>query len=150
MVCWIDFCFVHVPSCLRPSPEETKAASREVEDMPVHSFREVFWVMREEHFTKRVYTFTESASDMLMQLEGEFIECLNTTVKDGVAAPKSKKIDLLQRLAMCLHVFNHNTGRLLRDLKPGLPAWEVGVENVKKGLCFLEYCLAQKDIMFEV
>ena len=39
--------------------------------MPVHSFSEVFWAIREEHLTKRVYTFTESASDMLMQLEGE-------------------------------------------------------------------------------
>ncbi len=139
-----------VPSCLRPSPEETNAARQEMENMHAQSFSEIFWAMREEHLTKRTYTFTERASDMLTQLEGEFIERLNTAVKDGVAAPKSKKIDLLQRLAVCLHVFNHITGRLLRGLKPGLPSREVGVETVKKALCFLEYCLAQKDVMVEL
>ena len=75
-----------VPSCLRPSPEETNAATREIEDMPIHSFSKIFWAMREEHLTKRVYTFTECASEMLMQLEGEFIECLNTAVKDRLTA----------------------------------------------------------------
>ena len=67
-----------------------------MENMHAQSFSEIFWAMREEHLTKRTYTFTERASDMLAQLEGEFIERLNTAVKDGVAAPKSKKIDLLQ------------------------------------------------------
>ena len=60
-----------VPSCLRPSPEETKSASREVEVCPCTALVRFFWAIREEHLTKRVYTFTESASDMLMQLEGE-------------------------------------------------------------------------------
>ena len=66
-----------VPSCLRPSPEETNTARRETEaeDKPVHSFSEIFCAIREEHLTKHTYTFTESASDMLTQLEGEFIEC---------------------------------------------------------------------------
>ena len=96
-----------IPSCLRPCPEETSAARQEIGDMNVASFKDVFWAMREEHLSKRVYSFTESASKMLMALEGEFIESLNTAMEwldrnvwsgwteikksrlvDGVAGPK--------------------------------------------------------------
>ena len=82
-----------VPCCLRPSLEETNAARREMEaeDKPVHNFSEIFWAMREEHLTKRTYTFTESASDMLTQLEGEFIESLNAAVKDVWLHQNKKK-----------------------------------------------------------
>ena len=41
------------------------AARREIEAecKPVYSFSEFFWAMREEHLTKRTYTFTESVSE---------------------------------------------------------------------------------------
>lgn len=84
----IDRFLFCIPSCLRPSPEETSAARQEIAEIHVDSFKEIFWAMREEHLSKRVYSFTESALKMLMALEGEFIESLNTAVKDGVVGPK--------------------------------------------------------------
>ena len=43
--------------------------------------------------------------------------------------PKSKKVDLLQRLAVSLHVFNHIASKLLRGRKPGAPPKDVGIET---------------------
>ena len=54
-----------------------------------------------------------------MTLEGEFIQQLNESLTEGIVGPKSKKVDLLQRLAVSLHVFNHITSKLLRGRKPG-------------------------------
>ena len=47
-------------------------------------------------------------------LEGEFIQQLNESLTEGIVGPKSKKVDLLQRLAVSLHVFNHIASKLLR------------------------------------
>ena len=132
------------------SPEETREAKQKVDEMSVKGFSDIFWEMREEHLTKRIYSFNQSASKLLMTLEAEFIEGLNTAVKEGVPGPKSKKVDLLKRLAVSIHVFNHIASRLIRGVKPGAPAKDVTLDTVKKALTFLDYCLAQKDVIVEV
>ena len=85
-----------------------------------------------------------------MTLEGEFIQQLNESLTEGIVGPKSKKVDLLQRLAVSLHVFNHIASKLLRGRKPGAPPKDVGIETVKKALCYLEYSLAQKEVIVDV
>lgn len=47
-------------------------------------------------------------------------------------------------------MFNHITGKLLRGRKPGVPAKDVGVDIVRKVLNFLEYSLAQKEVIVDV
>ncbi len=96
--------------------------------------------MRKEHLAKRIYSFNQSASKLLMNLEAEFIEGLNTVLKEGVPGPKSKKVELLKRLAVSIHVSNHIASRLIRGVKPGAPAKDVILDTVKKALTFLDYC----------
>ena len=115
----LDRFLLCVPVCLRPSPRESNEARQRIDDTNVNEFSEIFWAMREEHITKRVYSFNQSASKLVMTLEAEFIEDLNNAVKEGVRGPKSKKVDLLKRLAVSIHVFNHIANKLLRGLKPG-------------------------------
>jgi hypothetical protein len=146
----LDRFLLCAPLCLRPSPEETREAKQKVDEMSVKGFSDIFWEMREEHLAKRIYSFNQSASKLLMTLEAEFIEGLNTAVKEGVPGPKSKKVDLLKRLAVSIHVFNHIASRLIRGVKPGAPAKDVTLDTVKKALTFLDYCLAQKDVIVEV
>ena len=62
-------------------------------------------------------------------LEGEFIQQLNESLTEGIVGPKSEKVDLLQRLAVNLHVFNHIASKLLRGRKPGAPPKDVGIET---------------------
>lgn len=72
------------------------------------------------------------------------------SLTEEIAGPKSKKVDLLQRLAVSLHVFNNIVSKLLRGRKPGSPVKDVGIETVKKALCYLEYSLAQKEVIVDV
>ena len=91
----LDRFLFFVPCCLRPTPEQTLAAKSKPCDVNVKSFTEIFWAMREEHLSKVEYGFTDSAKQMLMTLEGEFIQQLNESLTEGIVWPKSKKVDLL-------------------------------------------------------
>ena len=146
----LDRFLLCAPICLRPSPEDTIEAKEKIDELTLKGFSDVFWEMREEHLTKRVYSFSESASKLIMTLEAEFIEELNNALKEGVAGPKSKKVDLLKRVAVSIHVFNHIATRLLRGCKPGAPAKEVTLSTVEKALKFVDYCVGQKDVIVEV
>ena len=146
----LDRFLLCAPLCLRPSPEETREAKQKVDEMSVKGFSDIFWEMREEHLAKRIYSFNQSASKLLMTLEAEFIEGLNTAVNEGVPGPKSKKVNLLKRLAVSIHVFNHIASGLIRGVKPGAPTKNVTLDTVKKALTLLDYCLAQKDVIVEV
>lgn len=95
--------------------------------------------MHEEYLSKVEYAFTDSAKQMVMKLQGEFIKELNESLTEGIAGPKSKKVDLLQRLAVNLHVSNNIVSKK-----------DVGIETVKKALCYLEYSLAQKEVIVDV
>ena len=58
------------------------------------------------------YTFTEEALQTLTSLKDDFIRDVNDAIQNGNVPPKSKKIDLLQRVATSLHVFNFITDAL--------------------------------------
>ena len=146
----LDRFLFFVPCCLRPTPEQTLADKSKLCDVNVKSFTKIFWAMREEHLSKVEYGFTDSAKQMLMTLEREFIQQLNESLIEGIVGSKSKKVDLLQRLAVSLHVFNHIASKLLRGRKRGAPPKDVGIETVKKALCYLEYSLAQKEVIVDV
>ena len=118
----------------------------------VTSFKDIFWEMHQTHLTRRVYTFSPNAKKLLDNISAEFIEQLNESLIEGTVAPKSKKNDLLQRLAVSLHVFNHTASKLLhvQSRRPGAPPTEVGVDTVKKAMAFLEYTISQKDVILDV
>ena len=95
----------------------------------------------EEHFPKHVHNFIKKKAVSTSSCTGYFVPCLLSTTS----------------FVLGLNSYVSNGSRsfpcymyIMVIGPPGLPAREVGVETVKKGLCFLEYCLAQKDIMVEV
>ena len=47
-------------------------------------------------------------------------------------------------------MFNHIASKLLRGCKAGAPPKDVGIETVKKALFYLEYSLAQKEVIVDV
>ena len=48
-----------------------------------------------------------------MTLEGELIQLPKVSLTEEILGPESKKVDLLQRLAVSLYVFNHIASKLL-------------------------------------
>ncbi len=99
---------------------------------------------------KREYGFTEAALIYLNSLEEDFITELNDSLLKGEVPPKSKKIDLVQRISVCLHVFNHVAGSLLRGRKPREPSCSVGIDTVKRAESLVVFTESQKQVVLDV
>ena len=138
------------PMCLRPSPHETEAAKGVLNRTPVKSFTDVFLEMYSLHLGKKEYAFTQAARKVIQSIETEFITELNEAITKGIPSPKSKRTDLVKRLAVSLHVFTHIISDLVEGRKPRSPSKEVTLDTVKKSLLVLDYCESQKQIVIEV
>ena len=85
------------------------------EEMPLKQVSDIFLEMYDahDHNTPSHYTFSEKSAQKLTALQDDFIQEVNDAIKAGNVPPKSKKIDLLQRVAVCLHVFDYTTSGLI-------------------------------------
>ncbi len=133
-----------------PSPHETEAAKGVLNRIPVKSFTDVFLEMYSLHLGKKEYSFTQAARKVIRSIETEFITELNEAITEGIPSPKSKRSDLVKRLAISLHVFTHIISDLVEGRKPRSPSKEVTLDTVKKSLLDLDYCKSQKQIVIEV
>ena len=146
----LDRFMLWFPMCLRPSPNGTGEAKAFLSDIPLKSFTDVFIEMYLLFLGKQVFSFTEPAQEMMDSLQAEFITQLNESITEGLPAPKSKRIDLIQRLAVSLHVFTHVIKLLVGGRKPRRPSKEVSLETVKKTVLLMEYADSQKQIVIDV
>ena len=112
-------CFVFLfANCLRPSPDESQEAKNFLGDCILKLFTDIFVEMFESHHVRKRYTFTNAATTYLVSIEENFIEELNDNLLRGLPTPKLKKLDLIQRVAVSIHDFNHSTESLLGGQKP--------------------------------
>jgi hypothetical protein len=102
------------------------------------------------HLGKKDYSFTQAARKVIQSIETELITELNEAITEGIPSPKSKRTDLVKRLAVSLHVFTHIISDLVEGRKPRSPSKEVTLDTVKKSLLVLDYCESQKQIVIEV
>ena len=142
------------PLCLRPSTADTDAARTWLlrEDLHLKQVSEIFIEMFDAHNSAPVshYTFTEEALQTLTSLKDDFIRDVNDAIQNGNVPPKSKKIDLLQRVATSLHVFNFITNALLQGRKPPAPPTQISLQTLQQAKRYVEYAETQKEIVMEV
>lgn len=142
------------PVCLRPSTADTNAARTWLlrEDVHLKQVSEIFIEMFDAHNSAPVshYTFTEEALETLTSLKDDFIKDVNDAIQNGNVPPKSKKIDLLQRVATSLHVFNFITDALLQGRKPLAPPTQISLQTLQQAKRYVEYAETQKEIVMEV
>ena len=67
--------------------------------------------MPQMHFLRGVWQKLTASQD-------DFIQEVNDAINAGNMPPKSKKIDLLQHVAVCLHVFDYTTSELIESRQP--------------------------------
>ena len=96
------------------------------------------------------YSFSDEAQHKLTILKDDFITQVNDVIRQGNVPPKSKKIDLLQRVATSLHVFDFVANELLHGRKPPSPHKGISLEMLEKALKYVEYVETQKEIAVEV
>ena len=138
------------PNCFRPSPQESEEAKLYLTTCILKSFTDVFMEMFESHRVRKSYSFTTAAAEYLLSFEENFIEELNESLLKGIPTPKSNKLDLIQRVAVSLHVFNHIAESLLKGRKPRPTSSQVTIETLKKAQAFVEFAESQKQLVTDV
>jgi hypothetical protein len=146
----LDRFLVWFPVCFRPTPQETEDAKAAVEEIPLKSFTDVFIEMYNLHLDRKEFHFSSGAKEMIDSLNADFIKAVNDAIGEGVPPPKSKRVDLLQRISVSLHILTHVLSCLIRGRKPRSPPKDVSAETVKKALILLEYVESQKQIVIDV
>ena len=143
------------PACLRPSTNEMETARSWFQRDDVHLKRvsDIFLEMFDAHCSttaRSYYTFSDEAHQTLTFLRDDFIQEVNSAIQNGNIPPKSKKVDLMQRIATSLHLFNHVTDELLQGRKPPAPPREVSLETLQRAKRYVEYAETHKEIVMEV
>ena len=91
-----------------------------------------------------------SGKEMVDSLKEDFIKAVNEAIAEGMPSPKSKRIDLLQRISICLHILTYTISSLVRGRKPRPTPKEVSLDTVKKALLLLDYVESQKQMVIDV
>ena len=141
------------PVCLRPSTAETENARSWLDSAEVRlkQISDIFIEMHDAlNSAPASFKFSSDATEKLTFLKDDFIKEVNEAIQHGSVPPKSKKIDLLQRLAASLHVFNHVTEALIQGQKPSAPPRAISLDTLNKAKLFVDYTDTQKEIVMEV
>ncbi|XP_071854829.1 uncharacterized protein [Apostichopus japonicus] len=146
----IDRFLIHVPLCLRPTPEESRHSKRTLEDLPsCPTFLTIMSAISD--ITTTSYTFCEDSANYLQEMETEFITEMNEAISTGTVPPKSKKIDMIARVSLCLHVFCDITQQLLDSVDSmRSPDSQIPMAAVQGAVYFVNFCETQKDIFLQV
>ena len=138
------------PRCYRPIPAETQAAALAVSQGPLQHLADVFLEIARLHEHPRTYSFTQEAQGLLQILNEQFIAEINEALKEGTTLPKCKKVDIVQRVTVAVHIFDHVCHCLLQGNAPKLPAEDVPAEVLQHALKYVEWAEDQKTIFLNV
>ena len=83
-------------------------------------------------------------------LNEEFIAEVNDAITEGRTPPKTKKVDIILRIAVSIHIFTHVTTELLNERQPGMPDGDVGKETLHRAINYVKWAESQKEIFVEV
>ena len=141
------------PKCVRPPPQATDQATDQAsleEDCPIKSTSDIFVEMRQLCANKATYTFDEDANALLKCLHESCITEINQAIEERRTPPKSKKADLVQRVAVAIHMFVHVTHNLLSCIKPDMPPLAVSLNTLESAIAYVEWVESQKEIFVQV
>lgn len=69
---------------------------------------------------------------------------------EGRTPPKTKKMDVILRVAAALHIFNHVTSHLLAHREPTPPPEAIEKSTLLKAIDYVTWAESQKEIFVEV
>ena len=146
----LDRFLITFPKCLRPTPQETEQAVEALTQSPLSSFDDIFLEIARLHASHASYTLSSEAHRILNTLNEEFIADVNEAITEGRIPPKTKKIDIILRVAASLHIFNHVTTQLLQQTQPTMPSEEIEKSTLLRAIEYVGWAESQKEIFVEV
>ena len=148
----LDRFLITFPKCLRPTPTQTSQALEALKENGLTNCDDIFIEIARLHTSRSTYTLTQEAADTLNGLNEEFITEVNEAIMDpeGRTPPKTKKMDVILRVAAALHIFNHVTSDLLAHREPTPPADAIEKSTLLKAIDYVTWAESQKEIFVEV
>ena len=143
----IDRFLISFPKCLRPSPQQTNHAVETLKEGARSSCEDIFTRL---HTSRTSYTLTQEANDTVNRLNEEFIAEVNEAITEGRTPPKTKKIDIILRVAASLYIFNHVASQLLDQTQPTPLTEEIERTTLLSAIDYVTWAESQKEIFVEV
>ncbi|CAB4025294.1 Hypothetical predicted protein, partial [Paramuricea clavata] len=144
----MDRFLISVPLALRPTPEQQTNATDYIDTEPIDNFEEIFGLIQQIHQDNpEEYNFETEAIRLLQQMNSSFTADVNAAILDGVMPPKSKKSDLVPRIALALHVFTHATSSLLNGQPLEQCPTMISKQTLERAVKFVEHLELQKDAL---
>eukprot|EP00112_Aurelia_sp_Birch-Aquarium-sp1_P003795 Seg1429.2 transcript_id=Seg1429.2/GoldUCD/mRNA.D3Y31 product="hypothetical protein" protein_id=Seg1429.2/GoldUCD/D3Y31 len=134
------------PTCLRPTVAVTLEASQQLETACVGTFAEIFIQMRRT-LSSTTFIFTEEALLILQDINEQFITEVNDAITNGT--PTSKVFDLVQRVAVSLHIFNHIALLMIQGHEVTAPPREVAALTLQRAMKYVNWANEQKEVFVE-
>lgn len=147
----LDRFLILFPSCLRPSIEESEQAEEALTASPLKFLADIFTEIYQYHGQRKCcYQFNDEAQAVLTDIKAQEIADINEAIKEGNPPPKCKRIDQIQRLAACLHIFNHVANKLLQRQRPGPPSMRITKCSVLSAEKLVSFADSQKQMATQV
>ncbi|KAJ8043171.1 hypothetical protein HOLleu_10146 [Holothuria leucospilota] len=140
---------ITVPLCLRPTPTQTKEAKERLSELPPVSYADIGSLLCEKLTPGTEFHFSDEASELINKLDEDFINEINEAISNGHVPPKSKRIDLLVRVSVAIHIITILTTSLLDGVSEELLniTSEIPLSIVEAALYYVDYCENQKAIL---
>ncbi|KAJ8018690.1 hypothetical protein HOLleu_43181 [Holothuria leucospilota] len=143
----LDRFLIFVPLCLRPTPLSSEEARERLRESPVSFLTDIFLKLNELVSSAKDFTFSPDASVAVKQMEEECISEINDAIRSGKTLPKSKKIDLVMRVALALHVFTSVSKPLLEGVDIDIIPLEISLDVLNAAIYYVTFCEMQKSTL---
>ena len=146
----LDRFLITFPKCSRPTPTQTSQAIEALKESGLSSVEDIFVEIARLHLSRSTYTLDQEATETVNTINEQFIAEVNEAILEGTSPPKTKKIDIILRVAAALHIFNHVTEELLQGRQPTQPADEIEKSTLLCAIEYVNWAESQKEIFVEV
>ncbi|KAJ8046754.1 hypothetical protein HOLleu_01090 [Holothuria leucospilota] len=142
----LDRFLISVPLCLRPTPRMSQEARSRLEEKATSSFTDVMSNLYDLVTVAKDFCFSTEASEAVKGMEEDFILEINEAIRSGKTPPKSKKIDLIMRVALALHILTFALETILDGVDTGDIPLEIPLIHLEAAVYYISYCETQKAI----
>lgn len=100
--------------------------------------------------SRTVYCLTDNACYLINLINEEYIREVNAAISERRSPLKTKKVDIILRIAVSLHIFNSVPDNLLQQIETQMPEQEISKGTDEKAIIYLTWAESQKEIFVEV
>ena len=134
----VDRMLIATPLAYRPTLSKMETAADQLSTEVVDNFEEYFANINDtvEHLH---FTFPEDAKLPLPETIDDFVAEVNTAIQQGQVPPKSKRPELIPRVATALHVFNYTLEELLAGAPTSSPPTVISKTTLESATDFVQH-----------